>query len=123
MSRGNGANATRIGTWPADAGGTASRFFYCAKASKADRAGSKHPTVKPQSLMRWLCRLVTPPGGTILDCFAGSGSTGAAAMREGFNAVLIEREAEYVADIQLRIAQVEAEATTIITTAQMDMFA
>ncbi|HEV8492853.1 MAG TPA: DNA methyltransferase [Candidatus Angelobacter sp.] len=103
--------------------GTASRFFYSAKASKADRAGSKHPTVKPQSLMRWLCRLVTPPGGTILDCFAGSGSTGAAAMREGFNSILIEREAEYVADIQRRIAQVEAEATTIITTAQMDMFA
>lgn len=47
--------------------------------AKADRAGSKHPTVKPVALMRWLVRLVTPPGGTVLDPFAGSGTTGAAA--------------------------------------------
>lgn len=85
--------------------GSASRFFYSAKASKADRANSKHPTVKPLSLMRWLCRLITPPGGHILDPFAGSGTTGEAAMLEGFNATLIEREAEYVADIQRRLAR------------------
>lgn len=84
--------------------GTAARFFYCSKASRADRAGSKHPTVKPIALMRWLCRLIAPPGGTILDPFAGSGTTGVAAAREGFNAVLIEREAEYVEDIRRRLA-------------------
>lgn len=85
--------------------GTAARFFYSAKASKADRAGSKHPTVKPVSLMRWLCRLVTPPGGLILDPFAGSGTTLQAAAEEGFRAIGIEREAEYVADIERRMAK------------------
>ena len=82
---------------------SAARFFYSAKASKADRAGSKHPTVKPVALMRYLCRLVTPPGGTVLDPFAGSGTTGQAAIAEGFNAILIEREAEYLADIDRRL--------------------
>ena len=61
--------------------GTAVRFFYCAKAGKADRAGSKHPTVKPIALIRYLVKLVCPPGGTVLDPFAGSGTTGAAASR------------------------------------------
>lgn len=89
--------------------GTAARFFYAAKASKADRAGSGHPTVKPQSLMRYLVRLVTPPGGTVLDPFAGSGSTGQAARAEGFNGVLIEREAEYVADIHERLARMDTD--------------
>ena len=83
--------------------GSAARFFYCAKASKADRAGSKHPTVKPVALMRWLCRMVTPPGGTVLDPFAGSGTTGQAALEEGFDCVLIEREEEYAADIERRL--------------------
>jgi site-specific DNA-methyltransferase (adenine-specific) len=83
--------------------GTASRFFYSSKADASDRAGSLHPTIKPIDLMRWLVRMVTPPGGTVLDCFAGSGSTGEAAMLEGFNAVLIEREAEYAADIKHRM--------------------
>ena len=87
-----------------DAGGSAARFFYSAKASKVDRAGSKHPTIKPVSLMQWLCRLITPPGGTILDPFAGSGTTGAAAQNEGFRAILIEREAEYQQDIRNRFA-------------------
>lgn len=89
--------------------GTASRFFYCAKASKADRAGSKHPTVKPQRLMRWLVRLVTPPGGTVLDPFAGSGSTLTAALSEGFNAIGIEQDAEFVQDIHARLAAYESE--------------
>lgn len=84
--------------------GSAARFFYCAKASKADRAGSKHPTVKPVKLMQWLARMVTPPGGLLLDPFAGSGTTGAAALAEGFSAILIEREAEYIADIMNRLA-------------------
>lgn len=104
------------GRWPAnvlhdgDAGlGENARFFYCAKAGKADRAGSKHPTVKPIALMRWLCRLVTPPGGVILDPFAGTGTTGQAAREEGFAAVLIEREAEYQADIRRRLNLLPAE--------------
>lgn len=84
--------------------GTAARFFYSAKASKADRAGSSHPTVKPIALMRYLCRLVTPPGGTVLDPFAGSGTTGEAALQEGFLPTLIEAEPEYVADIRRRLA-------------------
>jgi len=84
-------------------GGSAARFFYCAKANTKDRAGSKHPTVKPVSLMRWLVRMITPPGGVVLDPFAGSGTTGQAAQEEGFRAILIEREAEYVADIRRRL--------------------
>lgn len=83
--------------------GSAARFFYTAKADKLDRIGSKHPTVKPVDLMQWLCRLVTPPGGIVLDPFAGSGSTGEAAWREGMRCVLIEREEEYQADIAERL--------------------
>ena len=112
--------------------GSAARFFYCAKASKAERdagldglvpkrseyrpneteegyAGNSlsarqhrsvacrnhHPTVKPVALLSYLCRLITPPGGLILDCYAGSGSTGLAAIREGFRCVLVERNPEY----------------------------
>ena len=63
-----------------------------------------HPTVKPTDLMRYLCRLVTPPNGTVLDPFAGSGSTGKAAVLEGFGFIGIEREAEYVAIAEARIA-------------------
>lgn len=83
--------------------GSAARFFYTAKADADDRLGSKHPTVKPLDLMQWLVRLVTPPGGTVLDPFAGTGTTGEAAWREGFNAALIEREAEYQDDIRRRM--------------------
>ena len=83
---------------------SAALYFYSAKADSDDRLGSKHPTVKPVDLMQWLCRLVTPPGGVILDPFAGTGTTGAAANREGFRAILIEREAEYQADIARRMA-------------------
>jgi site-specific DNA-methyltransferase (adenine-specific) len=124
--------------------GSAARFFYCAKASKADRdegcegfevkrtggmsatddgsmltgSGNErttaranvHPTVKPTDLMRYLCRLVTPPGGTILDPFMGSGSTGKAAKLEGFNFIGIEREAEYVAIAQARIDGAKMDA-------------
>jgi site-specific DNA-methyltransferase (adenine-specific) len=116
--------------------GSAARFFYCAKASKADRdeglghlpetqcsvgdprpggdfnerlgktpgvRRNNHPTVKPTALMRYLCRLVTPPGGTVLDPFMGSGSTGKAAMLEGFRFIGIEREAEYLEIAKARI--------------------
>lgn len=90
-----------------DSGG-ASRFFYCPKASKADREeGNNHPTVKPTDLMRWLCRLVTPAGGTVLDPFTGSGSTGKAARLEGFNFIGIEREPEYADIARARIAAIE----------------
>ena len=87
-----------------DAGtGSAARFFYSAKADIEDRLGSKHPTVKPVDLNRWLVRLVTPTGGVVLDPFAGTGSTGEAAWREGMSAVLIERESEYQDDIRRRM--------------------
>lgn len=115
-----------------DAEGSASRFFYCAKASKRDRdeglegleglarqtmgngiggqpnqqiANNKnpHPTVKPTTLMRYLVRLITPPSGMVLDPFMGSGSTGKAAMLEGFNFIGIEREPEYLEIARQRI--------------------
>lgn len=85
------------------------RFFYGAKASRAERGGSKHPTIKPVSVCRWLARLITPPGGTILDPFCGSGTTLEAAQLEGFNAIGCEKEAEYIGDIRRRCG-LEAEA-------------
>lgn len=87
--------------------GSAARFYYCAKASKAERAGSKHPCIKPQALLRWLIRLITPPGGMVLDCFAGAGSTGMACLSEGRSAVLIEREAEHIDDARRRLGWLE----------------
>ena len=85
--------------------GTAARFFYCAKASRADRGdGNSHPTVKPTALMTYLCRLVTPPGGTVLDPFTGSGSTGVAAVREGLRFIGIEAQAAYLEIARQRIA-------------------
>jgi site-specific DNA-methyltransferase (adenine-specific) len=80
------------------------RFFFSAKADNHDRIGSTHPTVKPIDLMQWLVRLITPKGGLVLDPFAGTGTTGEAAFREGMHAVLIEREPEYQADIARRMA-------------------
>lgn len=94
-----------------DSGGSAARFFYCAKASKKDRGnGNNHPTVKPTDLMRYLCRLVTPPGGVVLDPFMGSGSTGKAAVLEGFQFIGIERESEYVDIACARIAEAKKKA-------------
>ena len=84
--------------------GSAARFFYCAKASKEDRGeGNRHPTVKPTALMRYLCRLVTPPGGMVLDPFMGSGSTGKAAILEGFEFIGIDNMPEYVKMARRRI--------------------
>jgi site-specific DNA-methyltransferase (adenine-specific) len=113
--------------------GSAARFFYCAKANKKDRnegldgfaekrpdersqtgmgtfdekgvakQANHHPTVKPTDLMRYLCRLVTPPNGLILDPFTGSGSTGKAAVKEGFSFIGIEQSAEYVEIAKARI--------------------
>ena len=140
--------ANTQGRWPADSGGSAARFFYCAKASKKDRnAGlddfatkeigvkgnglartcatcgastlqgcecpdrtyvnptraNHHPTVKPTDLMRYLVKLVTPPNGTVLDPFTGSGSTGKAAMLEEFNFIGCELDPDYIAIANARI--------------------
>ena len=87
--------------------GSAARFFYCAKASKKERGeDNNHPTVKPIELMKYLCRLVTPQKGVILDPFMGSGTTGVAARQEGFNFIGIEREPEYFNIAQSRIKEI-----------------
>lgn len=90
-----------------DSGG-ASRFFYCAKASRRERGeGNDHPTVKPLSLMRYLVKLFVPVGGVVLDPFAGSGSTGVAALQEGRSFVGIERDAHNVEIARRRIAEAD----------------
>lgn len=124
-----------------DNGGSASRFFYCAKASKRERnigcegleesivndgretdidnafqrgitlRKNTHPTVKPVSLMRYLCRLITPKGGVILDPFMGSGTTGIGAKLEGFDFIGIEREQDYVDIAKARIEAWEPEVS------------
>jgi site-specific DNA-methyltransferase (adenine-specific) len=92
--------------------GGASRFFYVAKAPKSERPrtddGTAHPTVKPLALMRWLVRLVTPPGGVVLEPFAGSGTTVEACLLEGFQCIAIEREADYLPLIEARIQRATA---------------
>ena len=94
--------------FPRNDTGSAARFFYCAKASRAERGeGNVHPTVKPLALMRYLVRLVTRKGGIVLDPFMGSGTTGVAAIQEGMNFIGIEREAEYCEIARARIAAVE----------------
>ena len=92
-----------------DTGG-ASRFFptfrYEPKAPATERPrvnGTAHPTVKPLDLMRWLVRLVTPPGGIILEPFAGSGTTVEACLIEGFNCIAIEKTDEYLPLVMARI--------------------
>lgn len=88
--------------------GSAARFFYCSKASKADRGqGNVHPTVKPTDLMRYLCRLVTPAGGTVLDPFMGSGSTGRGAVLEGFKFIGIEQDPAYLEIARARIEEAQ----------------
>jgi len=96
--------------YAADFGG-ASRFFYVAKASKSERskgveAGNNHPTVKPVKLMEYLVCMITPEAGIVLDPFCGSGTTGVAAVRNGFGFIGIEREKEYVAIAERRIEAV-----------------
>ena len=86
-----------IALFPKSKAGSAARFFYCAKASNKDRGEyNNHPTVKPTELMRYLCRLVTPPGGLILDPFMGSGSTGKAAILEGFRFIGFDLIGDYL---------------------------
>jgi len=87
--------------------GSAARFFYCAKTAKKDRGETNnHPTVKPTDLMRYLCRLVTQPGGTVLDPFMGSGSTGKGALLEAFGFIGIEMNSEYFAIAKNRIGKI-----------------
>lgn len=92
-------------------GGGASRFFYSAKAPKSERPnvdGVQHPTVKPLAIMRWLIRLVTPPGGTVLDPFAGSGTTIEAAQHAGHRAIGIELTDEYLPLIIHRLERADS---------------
>ncbi len=158
-----------IGRWPANfahdgseaatAGlGHASRFFYCAKASKRDRdegcgklpvtdasdmvdrdegsdgmnspragagrtsgARNFHPTVKPTELMRWLVRLVTPPGGTVVDPFTGSGSTGKAAVLEGFNFIGCELGPDYMRIAVARIGHVMTGGKPVVFGVKADV--
>lgn len=91
----------------ATANGTSGKASTISDGGDTKRANT-HPTVKPTALMRWLCRLVTPPGGIILDPFCGSGSTGRGAVLEGFGFIGIEREAEYVAIGRARIAAAQS---------------
>lgn len=97
------SNSEDSGYYPPNIGG-ASRFFYCPKASRKERGkDNRHPTVKPITLMAYLCRLVTPPGGIVLDPFVGSGSTFIAARQEGFHCIGIEKDPESVATARARI--------------------
>jgi len=91
--------------------GGASRFFYCAKASKSERGGENaHPTVKPISLMNYLCTLTkTPTGGTVLDPFAGSATTGLACINTERKYVLIEREEDYCQIGSARLSDVKKQ--------------
>ena len=97
------------------------------KIENTSTKGNHHPTVKPTDLMRYLCRLVTPPGGVVLDPFMGSGSTGKAAMREGFGFIGCELSPEYLSIAKARIRHELERATSVIkesaaTTAQFDIF-
>ena len=129
--------------------GSAARFFYCAKTSRTDRhegllnpgpqfqqgttlrkvattetTGNNHPTVKPTGLMAYLLRLVTPPGGTALDPFMGSGSTGKAAMREGFKFIGCEIDEQYAAIARARIEhEAGLHKSRKSETDQIDLFA
>jgi DNA modification methylase len=90
--------------------GGPSRYFYCPKASRSERGeGNTHATVKPLALVRWLCRLVTPPGGLVLDPYLGSGTTLLACRAEGFRCLGIEREPEYHAIAEARDAAAARE--------------
>ena len=137
---GKGLSSSTPNRAPLGDSGSAARFFYCAKASKRDRnegldgfevkrpdtrsttgmgtfdekgvaaQSNHHPTVKPTDLMRYLCRLITPPAGIVLDPFMGSGSTGKAAILEGFDFIGIDQSAEYVEIAKARIAFAQGDS-------------
>jgi hypothetical protein len=105
-----GSRADRVKSTFTANEGSAARFFYCAKASRKERGdANKHPTVKPIALMRYLCRLVTPPDGVVFDPFMGSGSTGVAAINEGFRFIGIEMEQESFDTAQRRMSAAKLE--------------
>ena len=85
--------------------GSPAKFFYCSKASKKEKAGTEHPTVKPVELMKYLIRLVTRKKGIVLDPFAGTGTTGEAAILEGCKYYLIEKNKKYFKDIENRVGK------------------
>lgn len=143
MAQGSGGSDPRT-----DLEKSAARFFYCAKTSRADRndglddpgpihkhgvtlrqmenavrdgiaKGNTHPTVKPTDLMAYLCRLVTPAGGIVLDPFMGSGSTGKAAMREGYRFIGIDMTPEYV---EIARARIKHEASKQQAPLQQSLF-
>jgi len=94
---------------------SAARFFYCAKTPKKERGeGNNHPTVKPLALMRYLCRLVTQKNGAILDPFTGSGSTGIAAIQEGFQFIGIEKDEAYLPIATKRISEAFAARAPVL---------
>ncbi len=100
----------KIGRWPSDSGGGASRFFYCAKASKKERGeGNNHPTVKPVSLIKYLVTLVTPPDGVCLDPFMGSGTTAIACINTNRNYIGFEIDKHYCDIANERIRKTLAE--------------
>lgn len=128
--------------------GSAARFFYCAKASRQDRnegceslpkgaltSENNHPTVKPTTLMQHLVRLVTPPGGVVLDMYMGSGTTGKACMREGFTFIGIDKDADEHGNplgyLEIAAARIEHELAQVaiaaeqaaLDAAQLDLFA
>ena len=94
---------SHTGEYGFDDRGGASRFFYTSKAGPDERAGGRHPTVKPRDLMLWLCKLITPPGGLILDPFVGSGTTAVAARMGGFRCVGIDNNEEYLSHAAQRL--------------------
>src|SRR5699024_6282131 len=101
-----GVTGWKGGAWDSPDSGGASRFFYTAKAPKRERPnvdGVQHPTVKPLAIMQWLIRLTTPPNGTVLDPFAGSGTTLEAARKAGFSSIGIEAEEPYLPLIDQRL--------------------
>ena len=102
-----GGGGTSNNTWYEDDVNAASGKFGSEKAPSKNI----HPTVKPQQLMQYLCRMVTPKGGIVLDMFMGSGSTGMAAKDEGFDFIGIEKEKEYFKIAEARIESVEVKAT------------
>ena len=101
-------SAGRVGGLCESDSGSAARFFYCPKARKDERRGSKHPTVKPLALMEWLIKLITPPGATVLDPFMGSGTTIEAAYRGGWTGIGIEQCPDYWPDSEARLKAAEA---------------
>lgn len=141
-SLGNGSAGRKTGTVYGEMGydgpvmqprgdsGSAARFFhqfqpdtdpiiYNPKAGKQDRAGGSHPTVKPVALMQYLVRHITPPGGIVLDPFAGSGTTAEACKREGFDCILMEAEPEYVEFLNTRFGIVTATTATNCPSAEL----